>query len=385
MSLLTKYSIFHFFRNKELNQFYLAIFIKTMGESLINIFVPIYLYSKGFPIYQILFFYFLVSLYFVIFSYQGAKIVAKIGDKHSMLWSSPFLVVYYLGLIFIKSSPILFFILPLLLSFRMILFNYGHHLNFIHYSRSEKRGKELAFIGTLTLLATMTAPFIGGLLASIDFSIVFISSSVLILLGATPLLLSKDKFRKLNFDHKFLFKDIISRKNIGNFISFSGYAIEAVISRVLWPIFIITVVGSIEKTGLLVSASAIISLLVFNIMGQLTDKVDKNKLMNIGTVLFFFGWIGRIFANTANKILLINSYKNFSGKILFIPWEAHSYDLAKRSDPFEFVVSREIIFNFIRVLIFPFIILIFWTDFHPFTISFVIAAIFSLGYPFINK
>jgi len=53
----------------------------TFADSLINIFVPIYLYQLNYPIYSIIFFYFLVSLSFVIFSYPGAKIVSKIGVK----------------------------------------------------------------------------------------------------------------------------------------------------------------------------------------------------------------------------------------------------------------------------------------------------------------
>src|SRR3989344_2213516 len=98
MSLLSHVHTHNFFKNKELNHFYLAVSIMTFADALINIFVPIYLYQLNYPIYKIIFFYFLVSLSFVIFSYHGAKIVSKIGVKHSILWSAPFLMIYYLGL-----------------------------------------------------------------------------------------------------------------------------------------------------------------------------------------------------------------------------------------------------------------------------------------------
>jgi len=129
----------------------------------------------------------------------------------------------------------------------------------------------------------------------------------------------------------------------------------------------------------------LLSLLVFYFIGKLTDKVNKVRLLKIGTFLYFFAWVGRIFANSAYKVLLIDSYKNLSEKILHLPWSAHSYDLAKRSNYFEFIVSREITFNFIRILIFPILIFIFWMDFYPFIISFSIAGFSSLGYIFINK
>src|SRR3990167_7412628 len=117
MSLLNHHSIHNFFKDKELNHFYLTIAIITFGEALIGIFVPIYLYKLGYEIYQILFFYFLLSFYFVIFSYISAKIVSKIGIKHSILFAMPFLIFYMLGLNFIESSVVIFY--SPIFSFRM--------------------------------------------------------------------------------------------------------------------------------------------------------------------------------------------------------------------------------------------------------------------------
>ncbi len=357
----------------------------TFGESLINIFVPIYLYTLGFRIYQILFFYFLASLFFILFSFCGAKIVSKIGEKHAILLSTPFAIAYYVGLIYVESNYLIFLILPLILSLRRILFNYGHHLNYISHSEKNKRGQELAIFGIVTLLATAFAPFLGSYIASINYSIVFIISPVLITIGTAPLFLSRDKFEKIDFSFVGVFKKIFSKENRGNFISFSGYAIESIIGRSIWPIFLIIIVGTLSKTGLLISASMLISLLAFHFVGKLTDKVSKIRLLKIGTILYFFAWVGRIFANTAYKVLFIDSYKNLSEKILHLPWSAHSYDIAKRSNYFEFIVSREIIFNFIRILVFPILIFIFWMNFYPFLVSFLIASVFSLGYVFIDK
>ncbi|MCK5476652.1 MAG: hypothetical protein KAI55_01920 [Candidatus Aenigmarchaeota archaeon] len=290
-----------------------------------------------------------------------------------------------MGLIYINSNNLIFLLLPLLLSLRMVLFNYGYHLNFINHSQKTKRGQELATFGIIILLATVFAPYLGSIIANVNFTIVFIISSILITIGTTPLFFSKDKFEKIDFTSIGVFRKIFSKENKGNFISFSGYAIESIIGRTIWPIFLIIIVGTINKVGLLISASMLFSLLSFHFIGKLTDKVSKIKLLKIGTLLYFFAWVGRIFANTAYKILFIDSYKNLSENILHLPWSAHSYDLAKRNNYFEFIVSREIIFNFTRILVFPILIFIFWIDFHPFIISFSIASFFSLGYIFIDK
>jgi MFS family permease len=385
MSLLNNVTHLKFFKNKEFNQLYLAMFGMTLGESLINVFVPIYLFKLGFPIYQILFFYFLVSLFFVLFSYGGVWVVSKAGEKHAILISTPFLVVYYLGLVFLEELPWLFFLLPLLLALRMILFNYGYHLNFINHSERSRRGRELAFLGIITSLATILAPYLGSLLAGFSFNLAFMVSSGVILAGTVPLFFSSDKQDKIDFTSLELFRGVFSKKNRGNFISFSGYAIESIIGRMIWPIFIILILETIERTGLVISGSMLLSLGVFYFVGKLTDKVSRATLLKIGTVLYFFAWVGRIFANTAYKIFFIDSYKNLSEKVLHLPWAAHSYDIAKRTNYFSFIVSREIIFNLIRVGVLPILMLIFWWDFYPFIISFSLAGLFSVGYAFIDS
>ena len=373
------------FQNNEMTKFYWSIFIMSFGESLINIFVPIYLYNLGFKIPQILFFYFLVSLFFLCFAYIGAKTTANIGHKLSILISTPFLILYYLGLTQVNSQDILFYICPVFLALRMIFFNYGYHLNFLNHSLQNQRGQELAWFGILKLLAVIMAPFVGGLIATQDFHVLFQISSFLILFGTTPLLFSQDFYQKIEFSPKSLNQKITSKNNRPNVVSFSSYAIESIIGRTIWPIFLIIILGTIKKTGLVISLSMLISLLAFYYIGKITDRFSKIKLLQLGTFLYFFAWIGRIFADNAFRVLLVDSYKNLTEKILQIPWSAHNYDLAQRQNCFEFVVAREIIFNLSRVFILPLLILIFHFDFHPFAFSFLIAALCSLGYQLIEK
>lgn len=374
-----------FWKNKKLETFYWSMFIMTFGISLINVFIPIYLFNAGFHIHQILFFYFLVSLYFVLLAYPGAKITAKIGAKYSILISTLFLILHYIGLIFIDSYNFLFILLPLLFSLRMVFFNYGYHLHFIKCSSTINRGQEIATAGIITSLAIISAPYIGSLLATIHFSILFLISSVLIFLGSLPLFFSKNIKIDIYFSRRSIFRRMYAKEFRGNCISFSGYAIESFIGRVIWPIFLIILIGTLDKTGFIISISTLVSLLAFHLIGKLTDTFNKIKLLKIGTFLYVLAWIARIFADTAGKVFYIDSYKNLSEKILHLPWSAHSYDLAERGNYFEFIVSREIIYNLSRVLFLPILILLFWIDFFPFTISFIIASVSSLGYIFINS
>lgn len=385
MSLLNYFHSHEFFKNKELNHFYLAAAIMTFADSLINIFVPIYLFQLNYPIYSIIFFYFLVSLSFVIFSYPGAKIVSKIGVKHAILYSAPFLIIYYLGLRVIGDYNWLFFVLPLLLSWRMILYNYGYHLNYIVHSDRKKRGKEVSFLAAITIVVHILAPLIGGFVAFYaGFPALYIIGSVLLVVGTFPLFLSKDGYEQLKFTRKDLWKAIFSKKEKGTLVSFSGYAVESVIGRTIWPIFLITILATVSKTGIIITLSMVVSLLVFYFVGKITDKYNKIKLLKFGTFLYFFAWVGRVFADSTLKIFVVDSYKNIAEKVLHIPWSAKSYDLAVKRGYFRFLIGREIIFNLSRIVVMPLLILLFYFNVYPYVISFLIAALFSIGYVFLN-
>jgi len=376
----------HFFKNKELNEMYLSYGIINFALGLISIFVPIYLYNLGYSITEILFFFFLTSLSFVIFSYSGAKIVSHFGVKHAMLLAVPAFIIFFIGLRYIDTYPWLFFILPIIRSFKMILYNLGFHLNFIRHSDSKDRGKEVSMIQASAVFAGILSPFIGGVILKLtSFPFLFTVGSILLFVSMIPLFLSKDVHEKISFKRERLFAGIFKKKNLNLFVSFSGYAIKSWVGLVIWPIFLFTILANFESIGAITSLTAFVTFLVFYFVGKATDKKNKKNLLRIGTILYFFGWIGRIFVTGFSSAFVIDSYKNITQQVLFVPWSACSYNIAAQRDYFKFIVRREIIFNLSRVVVIPLLMLIFYFNFYAFIISFSIAAIFSLFYANLNK
>jgi len=330
-----------FFHQKQINHIYVSVFLMTFSEALISLFVPIYFFRLGFPISDIIFFYFLASAFFVCFSLAGAKIVSRIGVKHSILLSGPFLIFYYIGLRYIADIPLLFFVLPALLSLRMVFYNYGFHLNYIEHCDNSHRGKELSLIGISATTATILAPFIAGLVIFFfSFEGLFFLGSVLLFTATVPLFFMKDNYKTPRLNLKNAFSKALDKKHMPKILSFSGYAIESIIDRVIWPIFLINLLLTTEKVGFIVTMSFVLSISAFYFIGKLADKHDKAKLLKIGTALYFFGWIARLFANNSLKVVLVDSYKNLSSKILQIPWSAKSYDIAAKENYFNFIVGR---------------------------------------------
>lgn len=386
MSFHSRYHIYHFLKNKEMNELYMTYGIFNFSLELISIFVPIYLYKLDYSLSWILFYYLLISLSFVLFSFLGAKIVSKLGVKHTMLLTVPILIVYFTGLRYLPELSWLFFILPILASFKMILFNYSFHLNFLEHSDKNNRGKEEATLQASALLASFAAPFIGGLIIKLaGFTVLFSAGSLILFLAFVPLFMSKENYESVSFDKKNLFKDIFRKENMPCCLSFVGYAIESWIGAIIWPVFLFTILFSTESVGFVASLATILTFLIFYFIGKETDLKDKKRLLRIGTILYFIGWIGRLFVNSFVSVLFVDTYANLTQKVLQVPWSAYSYDIAAKRNYFKFIVQREITFNIARIIAIPFLMIIFFLNWHAFFLSFAIAAIASLLYVTLNK
>ncbi|MBR9677580.1 MFS transporter [Candidatus Woesearchaeota archaeon] len=386
MSHHSHHLLHKFFVEKEINQLYTSVFLMTIAQNLISFFVPIYLYQNGYSITKIILFFFLISLSFVIFSLFSARIVTNIGIKHAIFISVPFLVFYYIGLQLLPSIKALFFVLPTIKAFRMMFYNYGFHLNYIEHSNAKKRGTELSIIGILSIIGTVIAPAIAGIIIGLkSYDALFIIAIIILFFSVIPLFFSPDIKESTMLNYKLAKQYLTNKQNITNFLSFSGYAVESIIGRILWPIFLIILFLTTQKVGFVVTVTISVSLMIVYFIGKISDKQkNKKKLLRFATTLYFFAWIGRVFANNAFRVILVDSYKNFSEKILHLPWSAQSYDDATKENYYTFIVIREIIFNLSRIIFLPFIMLVFFIDFYPFTISFIIAATFSLLYPFLK-
>ena len=377
----------HFLKHKEMNELYLSYGILNFALGLISIFIPIYLYKLDYSIPAILFFFFLNSISFVIFSYWGARIVARLGVKHTMLLTIPIFIIFFIGLKYIQEFPWLFFILPFLRSFKMILYNYSFHLNFIQHSDRKRRGREVSIFQGLEVVAGILSPFVGGAIIKYSgFDTLFFVGSVILFLSMIPLFITKDTYEKITFEKKNLVRDVFKKENLNFVYSFSGYAIESWIGMIIWPIFLFVMLFDVKSIGAITSITALATFAMFYFIGKATDKKDKRELLRLGVLLYFFGWIGRIFVTGFTSMFFIDTYKNLTQRVVAVPWTAYSYDLAAKKDYFKFIVQREIVFNLSRSLVLPILMLIFFlTPAYAFSISFAIAAFFSLFYVALNK
>ncbi len=373
-----------FFRRKELNHFYLSVSITAFSLGLISIFVPIFLYQLGISIAMIVIYFGLTSLYYCLISYPIARVVAKFGAKHAMLYSFVFFIIYYFLLSGLQSVGFLFYLLPLVNAIGLTFYNFGYHLNYSRHSNKDRRGHELSFIYIMIMIVGSVSPLVGSFLAEINFTLLFIVGSLLLVISSIPLILTKDSHDELNFSLEDVMRRMMTGLKSGMVVSYFGFGVDSFISKNIWPIFLIIILESLTKTGMILGISTLFSILIFSFIGIITDRYDKVKIIKFGAILHLFGWLWRIFVNTPVEILMVDSYKNVSDKVISIPWWARSYDIASRENYFLYTVMREVSFNLSRVFMAPVMALVFYLDFYPFILTFIIAILFGFTYLFVG-
>jgi len=103
------HSALHFLHNKELNELYASIAIKSFAISLIGIFIPIYLLQIGYSLASVLIFFSTVASVHALMSFFAAKVAARVGLKHTILFSIPVLIAALLGLYSLDRIDWLFY------------------------------------------------------------------------------------------------------------------------------------------------------------------------------------------------------------------------------------------------------------------------------------
>lgn len=368
---------------------YMTLGLLSFAEGLIGVFVPIYFWQLGFSIPKILFFYFLNSLYFVALTFLLLPALRRLSDKMMMFLSIPFLILYFLGLNFIVEMAFLFFALPFALAINMLFFNVGYHASFSGAADDDHIGREVGLRYMVGSLVQFSAPFFGGLLITfVGFQNTFTAGGVILFLAVLPLFFFQRRSLSPLLGGRSLVQFLIDRRLLPFNLSGFGYANEVMVGRIVWPLFIFFVVGSIENFGAVLSAGLLAGAVVTYFVGFLADAGRRRRTLGWATAVFTAIWASRPFFAGAGAIVGTHVAGNIANAALMVAWSSQYYRLAHASpDAGLFILSREVLYHLSRVFFLP--ILIVLARVLPqnifFQTSFAIAAALTLFFFFANR
>ena len=331
----------------ELSEVYMNLAIQSFALSLISIFIPIYILSVGFTFdYMILFFmvfYGCIGLT----SPVSAALANKFGFKHIILFRTPILITFLLGLHNIDSLAFSPLFLAALGGIGSSLYWVSINSIFAKNSTKLHRGQQTGKMMSLPHIAALAGPTIGGFISLLyGFKLLFLITSVLILFSVIPLFMTGETRPHINFS----FKDMLKRRDNKKFLFY--FAIDGakfVAGVIFWPIFIYWgLSGSATGTGLTQTLAGVGVIIFTYYIGKKSDHKSKHSFIRKGAVLVALLWFVRMFADTQLEFYIFSLLAGLFTVLIDVPFMKATFDQANKTSIDEFVVIREMSLSFGR-------------------------------------
>lgn len=378
----------HYILNRELTELYASIAMRQFALGLVSIFVPIYIYIFfSEDITKTLLYFASISMLYGLLAPYAGKLITKFGVKHSILYSTPFLFLYYLGLWHIDVMGSLFFMLVPVFIAHNLFYWPAYHVDFARFSREEDRGRELSYRHTVLALSAAASPLVGGgIVANFGFPVLFAVVLALLFISALPLFFSSEIHESYTDSFTKAHKEVFQKKYRGKAIAFFGEGAEVIMNMVIWPIFLFGLSISFGSIGLISSVPLFVGVLFALYIGRIIDKMGHARLLSLGAVLNAVSWPVRMLVTTPLEAIFVNTFHGFTRITAYFPLEALFYDWIARDDinRDRFLIFREMVLNVSRGLVMLFLAILFlFVD--NISLAFLAAGVFSLLFMFFTK
>jgi MFS family permease len=371
---------------RQVRELYLSASMVSFAVAMVAIFEPIYLYSRGFSLHQVLFFYLVIYSIYLFTIPLGAKFARKFGYEKSILLGTPFLALYYISLHLISINYLFVLVAVIAFAAQKSFYWPGFHADFARFGKNNERGREISNIMVITSILYIIGPFLGGLLISVwGFKLLFTVATILILASNLPLLSTPEKFKPTPFAYKDSFKRLFAKENRRNFFGFMGYG-EELLSMVMWPIFIFIVVKDFLSVGSLVALATLTTTIVLLFVGKMVDvgHSHRRSILRMGTIFRSGSWLLRLLVNGTLGVFLVDSLGRTSKNVIVVPMMAMTYERAGDTSVMKTVIFFEqaLIIGKISAILLSIIAL--WIIPNSFALLFIIGALMTLLFSLIK-
>lgn len=314
-----------------LKELYAVMGMMNFVFSSLMLFEPIYLYTIGFALWQIMLFYAGVyGLYFFLMPLGG--IVAKRkGFEHSIMYSSVFLILYLVFLLAIPLYPTFVVIAILALAIQKTFFWPGYHADFAYFSQSKERGRQISMVAIVESCASVLGPLVGAFVISqFGFGALFTLICIVILLSNIPFFLLKEQFTPSPFTYREPYRYLCEKQNRPYFWGYCGFGEELIVVTV-WPIFFFITFGTILSTGIAIALSTFITIIIAVYIGKSSDFADRKLIIRIGALFITLSWFLRLLARGVPSVMALDFFSRISKNIFAIPMIAELYEYASHT------------------------------------------------------
>jgi MFS family permease len=153
----------HFWRHAtfdELSEIYISSFFRTLAISLTGVFISIFLYDTGYSLAAILVFYIAYFTTRTFLHIPVAYVVARIGPKHTILWSFVFQIMLSLSLLTLPEAQWPLWLVATLWAAANNLYFTAYHVDFSKIKHSDHGGKEMGIANIVQHIGGAIGPIV---------------------------------------------------------------------------------------------------------------------------------------------------------------------------------------------------------------------------------
>lgn len=269
-------------------EIFLFQILKGLAFGLINIFVPVYLYTSGVPLVIIMGLFTLRSLLHLIAAQSIVRAVLfRVGVKHLFALS---MLLYMLSFFIIQQGIESIHLLGWVIASGVAnaFYAIAHHSYLTLTIDEKKAGSEIALMTISIILFGVLTPFVGSIaIILFGFSNMFLVGAFFALVSVVPLFFSQEiditaqvRISGINHIREFWkHKRPLALSAIGNGLDGS--------SDPLWnSLYIFKVLGGIKSVGILTSVVTFIQMITHYISGKRADRNQKSFELGLkGSIL----------------------------------------------------------------------------------------------------
>ena len=366
--------------SRQLKELFASTAILDFATAAVVLFEPVYMLRAGFRIEEILLFFAAVYLAYFFLLPLGGRVAKSHGYEHAILFSSPFLILYYLALFSVAYGKVFLVVAGIALVIQKIFYWPSYHATFATSGLFAERGREISNRVALGTVLSVLAPAVGGfVIATSGFTALFLGVAALILASNIPLLRTPEYFKPEPFRYFAALSRVFARSRRRAFWSALGYG-EELIALVVWPLFIVTVVHDLFSAGLVISLSMLATAVGVLYVGRLCDERGRDGILRAGVIATAASWLVRPFIGSGLGVFGADTFYRLARYFMGVPYMAAVYERDQRGFAVEEVVAFEMTLALGKVLaalgcVWAFMV---WPE--SWAPVFTIAALFSLLY-----
>ncbi len=322
----------------ELAEIYTSMTVRSVGFGMIGIFVPVYLYDVGVAIQEIVFFFFLMFVFRIPVSVIVAKIVARVGPKHTIALSTVASILFLGMLLSFESQQWPLALLSLVYTSSLALFFIAYNVDFSKIQHSSHGGKELGWLYAFEKLGMAAGPFVGGVVASIFVPELTLIVSILVLVvSLVPLFMTREPVKT---HQELVFRGFPMKKHMRGFVSLGSFNAVNSSYNMLWPLFLAVFIFTEDayfKLGALAAISVLVAVFAARMFGAFIDSRKGGALLRYGVGMGFILQISRALTTTAGGAVAVNTLGEPIMLAYRMPLVKGAYDAADSENGYRIV------------------------------------------------